>query len=194
MSSQQAFRAYKMSGKVPFIGTTMALVGILIGGIISGLIVAGIAQLIYLIVVFPLVMAFAGVFLVTGLGTWAKIRNLWMCALLGLVAGAIVYSSYWVGEYLLFVESYYQEFQDEGLTRMVALNEVSAGLESDTDYPHIIGFVMWQIDNGVQLISQSNRPWEEDADFMLNSDQTALYYAVEAIGVLLFASFILEFL
>lgn len=182
MIDKQVYSTYKPSGKAPISGIIFLLIATTILGILTGLIASGIAQFVYLIIVFPIFMITIGVGIVGKVSQWGKIRNQLVIAFFGLWVGMLIYGSYWTGEYLFLVEDFYQEYREDNYTRFDALDEVGVGLENDTGYPHVIGYILWSIEGGLELISGNVG---SEASYELNPQQTAIYWGVEAMAVIL---------
>ncbi|MEM9953312.1 MAG: hypothetical protein AAF846_17025 [Chloroflexota bacterium] len=182
MAQIAKYRDYKPSGKAPFSGVLSAFIITTIVSIILGLVAAGVAQFVYLVFVFPIAMIGLGAVTVENSAKAGKIRNRLVFVLLGLWSGALIYSTYWTGEYLFIVEDFYQTYQEEGFTRLDALAEVGASLEDDTGYPHVLGYILWSIEGGLEL--SSTRPGSSSG-FSLDEQQTAIYWGVEALAVVI---------
>jgi hypothetical protein len=93
-------KPYQPSQIVPAKGAILLLAAILIGGAVIGALVSLLANLIYLILVFPIVMGAAGGALVASAVRSGKIRNATVALLGGLLVGVVIYASMWAVDYL----------------------------------------------------------------------------------------------
>lgn len=151
------------------------------------MVAAGIAQYVYLVFVFPVVMITFAVWVVSQLGRMGKIRNRLLLALSAFWMSILMYGSFWTGEYLFLVENIYQQSGEGDDTRLDILEEINLELQEETGYPHTLGYVLWSIEGGLELVSTSPG---DDSVWSLNPQQTAIYWGVEALAVVFLTTWV----
>ena len=95
--TNQPYQTYKPGGKAPISGILLLIIMTTIAGVIVGLIAAGVAQFVYLVLAFPIFMITIGTVIVGQTGKAGKIRNRPVLTLAGFWMGMV--RKHWVGKF-----------------------------------------------------------------------------------------------
>ena len=128
-----------------------------LAGVLAGIIAAIFSQLIYMVLVFPLLMGFAGGRVITGGIQMAKIRKAPQMILLALVAAITIYGTYHYGRYIaLQIETSFTMFPgfseataDKHLSAAKAL--VDYALKKETGLSGFAGYMLFKAKEGVSI-------------------------------------------
>lgn len=181
-------QAYRSSNKAPVSGLLMLLVSILVGGVIIGALVYGIAHFFYLIVLFPIIMGALGGIVVASAMSRGKIRNPLIGVVGGLLIGCVIYGSYNYLDYREFRSearaAVAEELEGEEQADTAKLDEmVDFVLAMETSSTGFIGYVKLQAQEGVSIgrVGRGNA-------LNLGSTFTWIYWAVELAMIAGFAA------
>lgn len=145
-------KPYRPSGKVPSASYLKILLGAIVGGSAIGGFTHLVSQLFYLIVLFPLGMGLAGIFVVAIIVTGGKVRNPVVAGLTGLLTGFSIYGSMHYFDYLKVQNTVISdikkdaEFKDADPTQL--FDEL---LQSRTGSTGFVGFVKDSAKRGVTI-------------------------------------------
>lgn len=92
-------RPYKPSGAIPISSLLTLLIGAIFGGVILGVIFFGISQVIYLILLFPILMGLAAGFIVAATVDLGKIRNPLIAMFFAILLAGVTYGTLRYAEY-----------------------------------------------------------------------------------------------
>jgi len=186
-------QGYRASGKVSAPGLIAGLVVAVVTGTILGLISFAVQYfLIYLVPVHAIIAA-ALVFAIAGLtAKAARLRNIPLAAVYGMLVGLITFGVSWGGQYAYSVYEISQERSGKE-TDLVA-NWQQAQLEVDsmlrriTDQTGALGYVLFTADEGMTISRVSS---SGTGGIELDRTTTLIYYGVEillAVGAGLFGA------
>jgi hypothetical protein len=130
---------------------------VLLAGGLAGIIAAIVSQLIYIVLVFPLLIGFVGGRVIMGAIQMAKIRKAPQMILLSFVAAIAIYGTYHYGRYIgLQIETSFTMFP--GFSEATADKHLSAAkafvdyaLEKETGYSGFVGYMLFKAKEGVSI-------------------------------------------
>jgi uncharacterized membrane protein YeaQ/YmgE (transglycosylase-associated protein family) len=131
----------------------MLILAAVVGGAIFGALVSLIANLVYLIILFPLVMgAIAGV-LVSSTVRSGKIRNPGVAIVGAVLAGFVIYGAMWATDYFQFRNTVKTELlKDSPKFDSSKIEElIDLGLMMETGQSGFVGYVLYQDKQGVSI-------------------------------------------
>lgn len=171
-------KPYQPSNKVPSAGIIWLVLTSVVAGVAIGGLTSFIARLIYLIVLFPIGMGFAG-----GVATGAavqrgKVRNPLVGGAFGALTGLIIYGALNYGNYLAFKQDVTGEINQElskgsGEVHEITLEPlVDEFLKSETGTAGFWGYMKYQAKQGVEL------RWR-GAGITFNEPMTWTYWLIE---------------
>lgn len=172
---------YRASGKAPIGGIILLLVLTVVGGVAIGAAAYFISKLIYLIILFPLVMAVLGGAIVNFGIKLGKIRNGFVALLFGVLMVASIYGSYRIGEYLGFKQEIYDiadEEAGETVDRALVDEFIEEQLEYETGSTGFIGFTKYIAQQGIDISYRTT-------DIHLEETATWIYWGVEILALLI---------
>ena len=153
-------KPYKPSQIVPAGGLLLLILSAVVGGALIGGIVSLVSNLIYLILFFPAAMGLAGGVLVALAIRRGKIRNPVVGQMGGLLAGLIIYSSMWFGNYLQFQNSVRSEILARSPGAAVAEVDafVDQFIKNQTGVSGFSGYILLVDQDGVSIgrVGRSN--------------------------------------
>jgi hypothetical protein len=145
-------KPYRPSGKVPSASYLKILLGAIVGGSAIGGFTHLVSQLIYLIVLFPLGMGFAGIFVVAMIVTGGKVRNPVVAGLTGLLTGFSIYGSMHYFDYLKIQNTVISDIKkDEQFRETDPTQLFDEVLKSRTGSTGFVGFVKDSAKRGVTI-------------------------------------------
>lgn len=146
-------KPYHPSLVTPMRGLLMLILTVVIGGAIFGALVSLIANLVYLIILFPLVMGAIAGFLVTVAVRSGKIRNPGVAILGAVVAGLMIYGAMWATDYFQFRNTVKTEILKDSPKTDPADSEelIDLGLMMETGQSGFVGYVLYQDKQGVSI-------------------------------------------
>lgn len=154
----------------------------ILGGIVVGLTAGSIGAFIYLVIVFPVIMGFAGGKVITDNAKYMKTTNNFLIALTSVLTAVVLFSTTFYIRFLgLYVTTALNELggmTDQNLK--VAKVLVDYALEEETGRTGFIGYILFKANQGVSIgrIFRSN-------ELNLGPIFTWLYWLVE-LGVIIF--------
>ena len=175
-------KPYQPSQVVPAGGAVILLAVAVVGGAVIGALGSLLANLIYLILLFPLLMGLIGGALIAAAVRAGKIRNPVVALAGGLVIGVVIYGSMWTADYLQFRNS----VKSEILARAAAANLldveslIDEALVSQTGRPGFIGFLLVRDQAGVSIgrVGSGSNP------FNLGPVFSWVYWGIELLIIL----------
>lgn len=170
--------AHRLPAAITF---PLALLVIIAGGALTGLVVGGVGSICYLAFIYPLIMGVAGGKLVTAVTRWAGIRNVRQIILLAVLAAIVVYGSQHYGRYLaLLAQASLEYFNniDLPVTRIL----VDLAIEEETGYTGFLGYMLLRAQDGLSI-----GRFYSDSGLELGPLLTWLYWALEFAGILAIA-------
>jgi hypothetical protein len=159
----------------------LALLVIVAGGALTGLVVGGVGSICYLAFIYPIVMGVAGGKLVTAVTRWTGIRNVRQMVLLAVLAAVVIYGSQHYGRYLtLLAQASLEYFNNIDLP--VARILVDLAIEGETGYTGFLGYMLLRAQEGLSI-----GRFYSDSGLALGPLLTWLYWALEFGGILAIA-------
>lgn len=148
---------FKPSGKVPFGSFILMLIAALIGGVVIGVLVAFVHQFIYLVLVFPLLMAVVGGGLIGLIVRSGKVRSPVMAALFGILIGAVLYGVYRYGAYYVDRQKIVDQLVNEQhFTAAQAQAGFDTVLQKDFGTTGFIGYEQLVARDGISFTSTTS--------------------------------------
>lgn len=173
---------YQPSQVVPARGAVLLLLTAIVGGAVIGALGSLLANLFFLILLFPLLMGLMGGVLIAIAVRYGKIRNPLAALVAGLVIGVVIYGSMWAVDYLQFRNS----AKSESVARSPAANpaEVEASIDKDliskTGQPGFLGFMLFKAQAGVLI----GRLGNGSISLNLGPVFSWIYWAIELLIIL----------
>jgi hypothetical protein len=172
---------YRHSGKAPVRGVLLLGSASILGGAAIGLVMFGSSILIYLVLVFPVVFAFAGFILLGRAVVAGKVRNPHIATLFGVLIGLAIYASFHVAEYYRFsnllIESISSSIPSDRLANIDRAATVSNILESTTGQRGLLGYLRLTAMEGFSI---THLFASEDSGIRLTGTAVYAYWLVEA--------------
>ena len=161
-----------------------------LAGVLAGIIAAIFSQLIYMVLVFPLLMGFAGGRVITGGIQMGKIRKAPQMIFLALVAAITIYGTYHYGRYIaLQIETSFTMFPgfseataDKHLSAAKAL--VDYALKKETGLSGFAGYMLFKAKEGVSI-----GRWYQNDRLNLGPVLTWGYWLLE-FGMIFYVTFL----
>src|SRR4030067_3411498 len=104
----QMVEEYHQSGRTPILGVLLLALASIVGGSAIGLVVFGISNFVYLIVLFPVAIAIIGIFPIAAAVVKGKVRNPLIATLFGLIMGLSIYGAFHIANYYRFSNLLFQ--------------------------------------------------------------------------------------
>jgi hypothetical protein len=146
--------------KVTFTGLILLFGSIFITGVMIGVLTSFISNLIYLILIFPVLMGMASGFVINSVITSQKIRSPFIAIIAGLFATAVVYGSMHIADYLKFRSVLSKEIQNQVIAEYgqeAEKSEVQAFIDyilvEETGTPGFVGYILLSAKEGVSISS-----------------------------------------
>ena len=170
--------AHRLPAAITF---PLALLVIVAGGALTGLMIGGIGSICYLAFVFPLIMGVAGGKLVATATRLAGIRNIRHIVLLAVLAAIVVYGSQHYGRYLALLAR--TAFEYIGIADLpLAKILVDLAMLEETGHPGFLGYMLFRAQDGLSI-----GRFYSDNSLELGPLLTWLYWAMEFAGILAIA-------
>jgi hypothetical protein len=146
-------KPYQPSNQVPSAGLTWMLLSSIIGGAAIGGITHLIARFIYLIILFPLAMGFAGGTVTAIAVRQGKVRNPSIAALFGALTGLVLYGSMHVSDYWQFKQAATAEITQriEPSNQAEIEQLIDAFLQEKTGSTGFWGYLKYSAQEGVSI-------------------------------------------
>ncbi|MEM7336074.1 MAG: hypothetical protein AAF490_28600 [Chloroflexota bacterium] len=180
--SESSPQVQNSSNTIPIDSIFMFILLIGIGAPILGAIVAGVGYFVYLVILFPLVLATAVGWLGGKCVRWGKLRHDLIATLFGLLFGLCTYMSYRYIEYQIVRQSIIPVmietsnlFESSAYTREEANHILDAQLIEATGRSGFLGFALAEAQEGLTLSRRSQ-------EFNIGSNLTIIYWLFE-VGV-----------
>jgi hypothetical protein len=165
------------------IALPLALLVIVVGGALTGLLVGGVGSICYLAFVFPLIMGAAGGRLVVIASRLAGIRDVRQIVLLAILAAVVVYGAQHYGRYIVLLAQASLEYFGM-LDLPLATIFVDLALEEETGYTGFLGYMLLRAQEGLSI-----GRFYSDSGLDLGPLLTWLYWALEFGGILAIAAY-----
>jgi hypothetical protein len=180
-------KKYRASGRVPFGGLILLILGAIIGSLLVGGLVFGVSHLIYLIVFFPLFMGFIG----GGILAWTvkrgKVRSPILAGLFGLIMGVAIIGVYRFAEYYVDfrneVTSSVRESGGQDVSQQDIDEFIDKTLEKETGSSGFIGYLKYSASLGMTITPTS--PSSSSSPMELDERGTIIYSIIELLAVAL---------
>lgn len=177
-------KPYSAQNHLPISGMIVLIVGSILLGIALGVLAYFISNLLYLVVIFPLVVGFIGAILYQKLVFFNKVRHTWLTALIGFTTGILIASAFYMTPYLKirhdFGVAFRAEYGTDALTASTALDTL---LFDETGSSGFWGFMKLRAAEGEQYTNYlviNSLPVSE-FNFTLQSTWAWLYWILEVI-------------
>ena len=146
-------KPYQPSNKVTSTGIKWLLLSSVIGGLAIGGLTHLISLLVYLIVVFPLGMGFAGGRVMVAAIRQGKVRNPAIATLFGILTGLLLYGSLHGAGYWQFKQSASEQITKEleGVSDYQSNNIIDTFLEEKTGSKGFLGYLKHNAQQGVSI-------------------------------------------
>ena len=178
---------FQPSNKVPIGSFFLMLIAAIVGGVIIGGIVAVVHQFLYLILVFPLLMAIVGGGLIGLIVTRFKVRSPFVAALFGILIGAVLYGTYRYGAYYLDRQKIVGQIVDEQrVTSDAAQAGFDAVLQKDFGTTGFIGYEQVVAQNGISF--NSTYTPSSTSDLKIQGTAVYGYWALELLIIVAVAA------
>lgn len=159
------------------------LIGLtVVGGIVLGVITGAVAQLFYLIFLFPLLMGLGGAFIILGGFKLSKVRTLTLGIGLAILISLVTYSAYQYTEYLFFRQTIKSDLKQEGY--VITDTDIDEILQKQVGTTGFVGFLRINTKVGVTLTRLRSG---SDSGLTLKGDWVWLYWILELLGIAFFA-------
>lgn len=172
---------YQHSGKAPLVGVLLLALTSIIGGAIIGLIMFGVSQLISLVLIFPIVIAFVGFFFISRAVLRGKVRNSLITTIFGIILGLSIYGTYHLANYYRFSSLLFQSISasipSEELIYIDRAATVSNLLEMITGSQGFLGYLKL---NAMEGFSISHLYTSEGSGILLRGVAVYIYWLIEA--------------
>lgn len=137
-------REYKLSNRITLGGIGFLVVASILSGLFIGGTAFALSQVFYLIVLFPAMMGFAGIWAVNWSLKKAHIPNRFVVALFGVVIGIMIYAAYHYTGYLVFRTSQIRAIEKEhSVDNQVASRFFDYVLDQETGSTGFLGYIKW---------------------------------------------------
>lgn len=160
------------------------IAGSVITGLALGALAYVISNLFYLVVIFPLLVGFAGAILYQRLAFFSKVRHTWLVALIGFATGTLIAAAFYTTPYLKARHDYVAAFQAEyGTDALTASEAFDTVLTYETGSSGFWGFMKFRAAEGDQYTNYlviNSLPVSEFS-FTLQSTWAWLYWMLEVI-------------
>jgi hypothetical protein len=172
-------KPYRPSNKVPSAGFMWLLLSSVLGGIAIGGLTFVVSQLIYLIILFPLGMGFAGGIVSAIAIQQGKVRNPLIGSLFAALTGLTIYGTVHGGNYLMFKQVVSQEITKElGQTDTIQTEQfIDAFLKEKTGATGFWGYMNYSAKQGVSIGKLGSE------GIPLNETFTWLYWLIEFAAI-----------
>lgn len=168
-------KPYRPSQKITPAGLTWLTATSIVGGVAIGTLTHFIALLVYLIILFPLAMGFAGGMAIALGVQKGKVRNPAIAGFFGVLTGAILYSTMHIADYWHFQRTAAEEINKElGQANNAPADQLlDAYLQEQTGSTGFLGYIKYSAQQGVSIGRVGSR------GFNLGETGTWIYWALE---------------
>lgn len=173
-------KPYQPSNKVPSSGFTWMLLSAIAGGVVIGGITWAISNLIYLLILFPIGMGFAGGAANSFGVRQGKVRNPLIAGAVGVFTGLVIYATFFGGDYLKFKQAASEEITKAAGQEIDSATKeklIDTFLAEKTQSTGILGFVKYSAQQGVNIGKVGTK------GFTLNEPLTWIYWLIE-LGII----------
>jgi len=178
-------KRYHPGGRVPFGGLIGLILATIIGSLIVGGLVFAVSQLIYLIVLFPLVMGAVGGGILALVVKSSKVRSPIIAGLFGLVMGVGVIGVYRFAEYYIDFRNEITTAVREEAGEEVPQEEIDLfideSLQEEVGSTGFVGYLKYSATLGTTITRNSS-------EFTLDERATWIYWGIELLIVALFCA------
>ena len=176
-------KPYQPSLAAPAGGVLILVVAVLLGGTAVGVLVSLLTNLVYLILVFPLIMGLVGGAIVAAAVRSGKIRNPGIAIAAAVLIGIIIYAAMWTTGYVQFRNNSNADWLAKNPSANLA--EADAGFDSElrlsTGQSGFLGYVLHEAAEGVSV----GRIGSSDQNLLnLGPILSWIYWVVELIIIL----------
>jgi hypothetical protein len=149
-------KKYQLHKKVPRQNLPFLLLA-LIGSLLLGGIAFGLSQILYVVILFPLVMGLLGGLLNLFVIDRGKVRCLWAATVLGVLTGFTIYATFLYPGYLTY-KSQFIGWENSTDDKEQAVNDQDFDqyLQEKTGSPGFVGYLHNRADEGFAVISQKH--------------------------------------
>ena len=169
-------KPYQASNKVTSTGLKWLLLSSVIGGLAIGGLTHLISLLVYLIVLFPLAMGFAGGTVMIAAIRQGKVRNPAIATLFGVITGLVLYGSLHGAGYWQFKQSASEQITKEleGVSDNQSNNIIDTFLQEKTGSKGFLGYLKHNAQQGVSI-----GPLDATETTNLGETGTWIYWLIE---------------
>ena len=177
-------KPYSALNHLPISGMIVLIAGSVITGLALGALAYFISNLFYLVVIFPVLVGFAGAILYQSVAFFSKVRHTWLPALIGCATGVLIAAAFYMTPYLRVRHDYVAAFQAEyGTDALTASEAFDTVLTYETGSSGFWGFMKFRAAEGDQYTNYlvvNSLPVSEFS-FTLQSTWAWLYWMLEVI-------------
>jgi hypothetical protein len=188
-------KLYTTQKHLTFFGLIVLASGTIISGILLGILAYYISNLFYLLLVFPLIVGGAAVFVYNKIAEFSKIRFTLITTIMGFLMGAIVALAFYGTPYLETRNSVINNFQKKyGIDAQTASKGFDNILIKETGSSGLVGFMKLRAQEGDTYTSYFiiNSVPVHESKFTLQSTAAWAYWIIEVI-LMAFPSTLLGF-
>lgn len=182
---------YSPSGRFSFLGLVLALIMILIGGAVLGVIAYLISKAIYLVPISPLVLALLSGAVAALAVRWGKIRNSIIAILIGLALGTVSYGTYRAAEYAGTMVEIAQISSIKDISGLIAQvqggqRQLDTFLQGEVGQGGFLGFAEFLAQEGMTITRTGSS--SSTGGITLVNETLYGYWAIEAFAILLISA------
>ncbi len=175
---------YHPSNAVPLRGWLFLLLAVVVGGAAIGGLTFLVDKLVYLVCLFPIIMGFAGGFLISQACRLGKVRNPWVALAAGILMGVVIYGAYTFFTYLGFREQVYTELVNQygDVSRADVEEYIDISLEEMYGQPGMVGYLSMMAEEGVQ-IGRVGSSSSSSSQINLQNEGAWIYWGLELLVI-----------
>ncbi len=183
-------QSYRASNRVPGTGLLVLALATVIGGLIVGAAVAGMAHFIYLVLVFPIIMGLVGGAILVISVRRGKVCSPWVAGLFGILIGLVIYGAYRYGEYIDAQAQVYDAAKADNsqVTEAQAADAMDRFLSSATGSTGFMGFVLYNAQRGIRIVPTTSPVSDNTSDLTFSGTWAWIYWGIELLIIVGFAA------
>lgn len=178
------------------LGFMTLLSGLLVGGVVLGGLFFLSAQLVYLIVVSPLIAGTVALFWMVKVIESSRVRQRGLVIIASLLMTLLFFVTFWLGNYLMFLRDSRADLlaADSSLSPAVADMYINDYLREETDQTGFLGYFIWNTREGMQVKSESSyTPRNDDVSYAYDRSQEGSHWGTRTTIAYRLVEFLIVF-